>query len=145
VLGCHLRSRAVGISRSFNSNTMALTETKPALRSFRIVEAKALARTSEACLCHSPLLIVPFVIRPRRASTLATVVRCHLPPRRVGISLRFNSFAAISSRRVEAKARAREFAARLPAKEPSIPFLRDDVCPRAIFIGPSWPDFDGLS
>jgi hypothetical protein len=130
---------------------MALLETKPALRSFRIVRAKALARTSAARLCASPLLILPFVTRPRRARTLATVVRCHLPPSLVGVSLRFNSFAsagwdtnpaAISSRRVEAKARARESAARLTAKGPNIPFFRDDVCPRAVFIGPSWPRCD---
>jgi hypothetical protein len=57
---------------------MALAETKPALRSFRIVEAKALARASAVCLNGSPLLILPFVIRPRRASTLVTVVRCQL-------------------------------------------------------------------
>jgi hypothetical protein len=120
----------------------------PALRSFRIVGAKALARTSAARQCASPLVIRPFVTRPRRARTLATVVRCHLPPSRVGVSLRFNSFAspgwdmnpaAISSRRVEARARARESAARLTAKAPSIPFFRDGVCPRAVFIGPSWP------
>jgi hypothetical protein len=148
---CHLPSRAVGISRSFNSRAMALLETKPALRSFRIVRAKALARTSAARLCASPLLILPFVTRPRRARTLATVVRCHLPPSLVGVSLRFNSFAsagwdtnpaAISSRRVEAKARARESAARLTAKGPNIPFFRDDVCPRAVFIAPSWPRCD---
>jgi hypothetical protein len=140
----HLPSRAVGISRSFNSRAMALLETMPALRSFRIVGAKPLARTSAARLCDSPLLILPFVTKPRRARTLATVVGCHLPPSLVGVSLRFNSFAsagwdtnpaAISSLRVEAKARARESAARLTAKGPNIPFFRDDVCPRAVFIG----------
>ena len=123
----------------------------PALRSFRIVGAKAMARVSAACVCHSPLLILPFVTRPRRASTLATVVRCHLPPSLVGVSFRFISFAsarwdknrvAVSSRRVEANARARASAARLPAKAPSSPFLRDDVRPRAVFIGLSWLDFD---
>jgi hypothetical protein len=120
---------------------MALAETKPALRSFRIVEAMAVARTSAACSCHSPLLILPFVITPRRASTLATVVRCHLPPCVVGF-LRFNSFAsagwdtnpaAISFRKLAAKARARESAARRLAKALSIPFLRDDACPRRFF------------
>ena len=151
---CHLPSRAVGIFRSFNSRAMALPETMPALRSFRIVEASALARASAARLLSWPLLILPFVTRPRRASTLATVVRCHLPPSLVGVSLRFNSFAsarwdtnlaAVSSRKVEANARARASAARLPAKAPSSPFLRDDACPRAVFIGPSWPDSDDLS
>jgi len=119
----------------------------PTLLSFRIVEANALARASAARLLSWPLLILPFVTTPRRASTLATVVRCHLPPSLVGVSFRFNSFAsarwdknrvAVSSRRVEANARARASAARLPAKAPSSPFLRDDVRPRAVFIGLSW-------
>jgi hypothetical protein len=121
----------------------------PALRSFRIVGAKALARTSAARLCASPLLILPFVTKPRRARTLATVVGCHLPPSLVGVSLRFNSFAnagwdtnpaAISSPRIEAKARARESAARLTAKGPNIPVLPGRRLPacrlhRAIMAG----------
>jgi hypothetical protein len=87
-VGSHLPSNAAGISCSFNSLAMALAETKPALRSFRIVEAKALARASAACLCACPLLILPFVIRPRRASTLFTVVRCQSPPRAVAFLFR---------------------------------------------------------
>jgi hypothetical protein len=127
LVGSHLPSHAAGICRSFNSRAMALSETKPALRSFRIVEAKALARTSAACLCDSPLLILPFVIRPRRASTLVTVVRCQLPPRAVAIPLRFSSSAsarwdanpaAISFRIVEAKAWAWASAACLLANAP---------------------------
>ena len=141
---CQLWSRADGITRSFNSRAMDFPETMPALRSFRIVGAKALARVSAACVCHSPLLILPFVIRPRRASTLATVVRCHLPPFLVGTSLRFNSFAsaawdtnpaAKSSRRIEAKARAREPATRLLANAPWFPLLREEAFPRAFSIG----------
>jgi hypothetical protein len=40
-----------------------------------------LARTSAGRLCASPLLILPFVTKPRRARTLATVMGCHLPPK----------------------------------------------------------------
>jgi hypothetical protein len=152
--GCHFLPRAVGIPRSFNSRAMALAETKPALRSFRIVGSKSLARTSEACLCHSPLLILPFVTTPRRLSTLATVVRCHLPPSLVGTSLRFNSFAsavwdtnpaAKSSRRVEAKIRARSSAARFPATVPRFACPRRDETFTPCFIGTSWLAFHAHS
>jgi hypothetical protein len=96
-----------------------------------------LARASAAFLCACPLLILPLVIRPRRASILPTEVQCQLPPRAVGIRLRFNSFAsaqremepaAISFRMVEAKAAARDSAARLFAEAAaSIPGGRDEV------------------
>jgi hypothetical protein len=74
---CHLPPRAVGIPRAFNSRAMALTETKPALRSLRIVGANALARMSAACLFACPWLILaplPHVSRPRRFSIRTTVV-----------------------------------------------------------------------
>jgi len=149
---CHLPPRGVGISRSFNSRAMALMETKPAFRSLRIVGPKASARASAACLVASSLLILPLpnVINPRRVSILTTVVRCQLPPRAVGIPLRFNSRAnsrwetkpnAMSCRMVEAKAAARESAARLTASAPS-PLLRDEVSRRTCSIGPSWAVLD---
>ena len=47
--------------------------------------------------------------------------------------------AALSSRRVEAKARARASAARLPATAPRIPRQRDEVFPRTCSMGPSSP------
>ena len=53
-------------------STAAGTETKPAIRSSRTVEARALARASAARLIASPLL--PDVFRPRRVSILTTVV-----------------------------------------------------------------------
>ena len=117
-----------------------------------MVRANILARASAGCLLACPLLIlppVPDVSRPSRVSILTTVVYCHLPPRAVGIPLRFNSSArarremkpsALSSRRVEAKARARESAARLLANAPCIPRLREDLSPRACSIEPSWPE-----
>jgi hypothetical protein len=46
---------------------MALMETKPAIRSSRIVEARALARASAARLIASTLL--PDVFKPRRFSS----------------------------------------------------------------------------
>ena len=130
---------------------MALMETKPALRSLAIVGANALARMSAACFFACPLLILapmPRVIRPKRVSILTTVVKCHLPPRAVGIRLRFNSStrarrerkpAAISSRMVVARARARESAARLSANAPCPPRLRGEI-PLTRSITPSWPD-----
>lgn len=79
--------------------------------------------------------------RPRQVSMHAGVL--------VGVSLRFNLFAsagwdtnpaAISSRRVEAKARARASAARLMASgPPRMPPLRDAVLPNTCFIAQSWP------
>ena len=148
--GCHLPPSAVGISRLFNACAMALNETRSFAWSARIVEASDLARASAPCLLACPLLILPplpDVSSPKRLSTLTTVVYCHLPPRAVGIPLRFNSSArarremkpaALSSRRVEAKARARASAARLPANAPRARRLRDDVSPRDFFIGQSW-------
>ena len=145
---------AVGISRSFSARVMALNETRPFAWSARIVEASALARASAAFLCACPLLILPLVIRPRRDSILPTEVQCQLPPRAVGIRLRFNSSAsvrremkpaAISPRMVEAKAWARESAARLPANGPLNPRLRDAVFSRTCFIGTSWLNHDVLS
>jgi hypothetical protein len=142
---CHLPTRAVGVSRSFNSRAMAKLETKPAFRSSRIVGLTASARASAIRLIASPLLPWPDVIKPRRISTLATVVRCQLPPRAVGIPLRFNSFAsahwetkpvAISSRMVEARAAARESAACLSAEAAaSIPRGRDEVTVLSCSIG----------
>ena len=105
---------AVGISRSFSARVMAPNETRPFAWSARIVEASALARASAAFLCACPLLILQLVLRPRRDSILPTEVQCQLPPRAVGIRLRFNSSAsvrremkpaAISPRMVEAKQR----------------------------------------
>jgi hypothetical protein len=119
-----------------------------------MVRANFLARASAACLLACPLLILPplpDVSRPSRVSILTTVVYCHLPPRAVGILLRFNSSAsarremkpaALSSRRVETKARARESAARLLANAPCIPRLRDEVPPLTCSIGPFWQDLD---
>jgi hypothetical protein len=121
---------------------MALSETKPFAWSFRIVEASALARASAARAPVCPLLVLPLpgMNSASRVSILTTVVYRHPPPRTVGISLRFNSSAsdwretkpsALSSRRVEAKARARASAARLLASGPlRIPRLRDAVVPR---------------
>jgi hypothetical protein len=119
---------------------MALLETKPAFRSSRIVGPKASARTSAACLVANPVLILllPEVIEPSRVSILTTVVRCQLPPRTVGIPLRFNSSAsarrvtkpaAISFRMVEAKARARESAARLFVEATC---RRPRICPMSL-------------
>jgi hypothetical protein len=141
--------RVVGISRAFNLRAMALAETKPALRSFRIVEASALARRSAARVCERPILILPFVIRPRRASILVTVLRCHLPARVVGILLRFNSFAsarwemkpaAISVRMVGSNASACAVG-RLSAEA----LLRDANSSPTRSIEPSWPDIDVIS
>ena len=149
----HLPARAVGTPRAFNSRAMALMETKPAFRSLRIVGPKASARTSATRLVASSLLIPPFpdVSRLRRVSVLTTVVRCHIPPPAAGIPLRFNSFAsprwetkpaAISSRMLGSKARARASAARLPDNPPCIPRLLGEVSPRTRSIGPSWPVLD---
>jgi hypothetical protein len=114
-----------------------------------MVRANFLARASAACLLACPLLILPplpDVSSPSRVSILTTVVYCHLPPRAVGILLRFNSSAsawremkpaALSPRRVEAKARARESAARLFANAPGMLRRREEV-PRTRSIGPSW-------
>jgi hypothetical protein len=88
-IGSQLRSRPTKRTsrgrttcRSFNSRAMASKEANPAFRSFRIVEARALARASAACLYASLLLVFPLpnVIRPKRVSILTTVVKCHLPP-----------------------------------------------------------------
>jgi hypothetical protein len=147
---CHLRPPAVGIPRPFNSLAMALMETKPAFRSWRIVGPKASARTSATRLLVSPLLIpsCPDMSRSRRVSILVTEVRCHLPPPTLGIPLRFNSFvrarretkpAAISFRMVGSKARARASAARLPPNAPCIPRLPGEVSPRTGSIGRLWP------
>jgi hypothetical protein len=117
------------------------------MRSSRTVERKASARTSAACLFAFPLLTGPFpdVTSPKCVSTLTMVVYCHLPPRAVGIPLRFNSPAsdrrdtkpaALSSRMVGTKTRARDSAARLFANAPCNPRLRRDVSPCS--IGPSW-------
>ena len=138
---CHLPPRGAGTPRSFISCAMALMETKPALRSLRIVGPRVSARTSAARLIGSAT----------RLSILTTVLRCQRPPRAVGIPLRFNSPAnsrwvtkppAMSCRMVEAKAAAREFAARLL---PEGPRPRGAVSPWVNSIGPSWPDFGALS
>jgi hypothetical protein len=140
VLRCHLLPHAGGTCRSFNSRAMALTETKPAFRSFRIVEARVLARASAACLTASLWLVLPLptVIRPRRVSILTTLVKYHLPPRGASIPFRFNSSASarcemkpflFSLRTVGTKAEAREFVAFLAAAPPRIPRLRDEVFP----------------
>jgi hypothetical protein len=74
-----------------------------------------------------------FASRPRRFNILTTVLVCHLPPWAVGIPLRFNSCAsagremmpaALSSRMIWTKARARASAARLLANAPAfrLPF-----------------------
>jgi hypothetical protein len=147
---CHLPPRALGTRRLSNSRAMSPKDTKPAFRSLRIIAAKAVARASAASLCASVLLILPLpgVTRPRRVSSL-TVVGCHLPPWGANTPLRFNSFAsprwemrpaAISSRMVGSKARARDSAALLPATPPRIPRLRDEVFPYRS-IGQSWPHF----
>jgi hypothetical protein len=151
VVGCHLPRRTVGISPSLSARAMALAVTTPSAWSVRIVEASDLARASAACLCARALLILPFVIRPRRVSVLPTVLRCQIPPLPVDIPLRFNSSAsarwetkpaAISFRMVGSKARARASAARLPPNAPCLPRLLGDVSARTRSIGPSWPDFD---
>src|SRR6476620_3667275 len=71
---CHLPPRGDGIFRSFSSCATALMATKPAFRSSRIVEARALARASAAFLFDNPLLVMPLVIRPRRVIVRTTVV-----------------------------------------------------------------------
>jgi hypothetical protein len=48
VVRCHMPPRGGSIRRSFNSHAMALMETKPALRSLRIVGPRVSARTSAA-------------------------------------------------------------------------------------------------
>ena len=100
--------------------------------------------------CQS-IVALADAIKPRRFSTLATVVRCQLPPRAIGIRLRFNSSAsahwetkpvAISSGMVEARAAARESAPRLFAKAAaSIPLGRDEVTVLTGSIGPLLPEF----
>jgi hypothetical protein len=146
LLGCHLPRRAVGNPRLLSSRAMAFAVPTPSAWIARIVEASDLARASAACLCASTVLILPFVVRPRPLRILTTVVRCQLPPRVVGIPLRFSSCvsarwetkpAAISVRMVEAKARQRASVARLPANSACWPPLRDEVFPRACFMGPS--------
>ena len=129
---------------------MALDEMWPFAWSARMVRASFLARASAACLLARPLLILPplpNVSRPSRASILTTVTYCHLPPRAVRILRRFNSSAiawremkpaALSPRRVEAKARARVSAARLFANQPGMLRRREEV-PRTRSIGTSWP------
>ena len=153
-LGCHLPPRPVRIFRAFNSRAMAPSETRPFTWSARTVEASVLARASAAFLFANPLLTVPLVFRPRRVSIFPTLVRCQLPPRAVGTPLRFNSSvsacwetkpAAISSRTVEARARARESAACLFFKAMPVPRARDEIPPVTCFIGPSWLDLDVLS
>jgi hypothetical protein len=115
-----------------------------------MVGANFLARVSATCLPSCPLLILPplpGVSRPRRFNILTTVVVCHLPPWAVGIPLRFNSCAsagremmpaALSSRMIWTKPRARDSAARLLANPPCTPRRRrdDSACSRS--IGPSW-------
>ena len=155
--GCHLPPSVVGISRASNSSAMALNEVRPFACSSVIIEASTKACASAARLLSWPLLILaplPDVSRPRRVSILTTVVYCHLPPRAVGIRLRFSSSAsawretkpaALSLRRVETRARARASAARLMASgPPRIPRLRDEAPSRTCFIGPSWLDLDVL-
>ena len=122
---------AVGIPRAFNSRAMALPETKPAVRTSRIVERKASARMS-ATRFNARLLLVPpcfDVSWRRRVSSLLMELRCHRPPRAPVIPLRFNSFvrppseakpAAISSRMVGSKASARASAACLAANAPCL-------------------------
>jgi hypothetical protein len=129
---------------------MALTETKPAFRSWRIVGPKASARTSAMRLRVSPLLVpsCPGVSWSRRLSILVTEVRCHLPPAAPDIPLRFNSFArtrretkpaAISFRMVGSIARARASAARFPPNTPCIPCLPGEVSLLSRSIGRLWP------
>ena len=129
---------ADGICRAFNSRAMALNETCPFAWSSRIVEARASACASAACLFASPLLILPLVIKSRRPSIRPREVRCQLSPPPVGIPLRFNSSAsarwetkpaAISFRMVGARAAARSSAARLFFKAARTARLRDDVFP----------------
>src|SRR5260370_27307215 len=102
----------------------ATNETRASAWRAGIVEARALAGASAFCLVACQVLILPLaeVIKRRRVSILRRVVRGRRPPRAVGTALRFNSFAsscwqtkpaAISFRMVEAKAAARESAARL--------------------------------
>jgi len=147
VVRCHLPPRGAAIPRSFNSAAMALMETKPALRSLRIVGASLSARMSAARLFPNPLLIPPPLGSPRRLSILTTVLRCHLPPAAPGIPLRFNSFAsprwetkpaAISFWMVGSKARARASALCLFAKAP----LRDAFSSPTCSMEPSWPSLD---
>jgi hypothetical protein len=97
------------------------------------------------------ILPLPEVIRPMRSIILLIVVRCQLPPRTVGIPLRFNSFAssrwetkpaAISFRMVEAKTAARKSAARLFVEALCTPRPWDEVPLLTCSIGPSWPGFD---
>ena len=91
----HFPPRGANTCRSFNSRMMAVTESKPAFRSVRIVEARALARASALRFCPRLLLVLPLpsVTRPRRVSILITAVRCHFPPRGDGIPHSFNSLA----------------------------------------------------
>jgi hypothetical protein len=135
---------------------MALTDTKPALRSFPIVGPKASALKSATGL-NARLLLVPScadVSRRSRVSIRLTELRCHRPPKAPVIPLRFNSFArlrsvakpaAISFRMVGSKARARGSAAPLLANAPSIPRLRDAVSARTCSIEESWPDFEATA
>jgi hypothetical protein len=97
VVGCHLLPAAVGIARAFNSPAMALPETKPAVRTSRIVERKASARMSETRFNATLLLVPPCsdVSWRRRVSSLLMELRCHRPPRAPVIPLRFNSFVMI--------------------------------------------------
>jgi len=148
---CHLPPCGVRIPRLFNSRAMAWMETKPAFRRLRIVGPKASARASAARLFINSLLI-PSCPGSRRRRILTTVLRCHLPPLAVGIPLRFNSSAnarrdikpaAIASRTVETKSRARKSAARLLANAPCIPLLWEELFPRSRSIGQSWLQLSG--
>jgi hypothetical protein len=147
---CHLPPRAEGTFLRLSSRAMASNEMTPFAWSARMVGANFLARVSATCLPSCPLLILPplpGVSRPRRFNILTTVVVCHLPPWAVGIPLRFNSCAsagremmpaALSSRMIWTKARARESAARLLANPPCTPRWRRDVSACCRSIGPSW-------
>jgi hypothetical protein len=154
--GCHLLPCAVGIPRRFNSRAIAALETKPALRSLRIVAARAVARASAARLCANLIFALPLptVIRPKRISVLLTELRCQRPPRPPDSPFRFNLVArprsetkpaAMSFRMVGSKARARASAALLLAAPPRILRLRDEVFPPGCFIRTPWPDGGVLS
>lgn len=89
---CHLPPRAVGISLVQFAND-GLDGDNARFPKFTNCRPKGLSPYVRAPLACPSLFQLLDVIKPSRVSILTTVMRCQLPPRAVGILLRFNSSA----------------------------------------------------